>query len=681
MPELLSPPTTGANPTKRAQILQLAKEIEQLAAGSLPPQQFFPQFLARLVSALGAQGGAVWLSDAGRLNLCCEQRLSDTSFADNADVKTQHFHQRLLGEVVASGQTRTIHTDDETQFTLPVRHLLVLAPLHADQQNVGVIEVFQRPDVSVESRAGFLQFVEQMCGYASRYLEQARRPAPPAATAGTFSEELARFGLQLQRSLRVNEVASVAANDGRLLVGCDRVSVLVRRGRKIRVEAVSGQETIQPRANLIRAMVALSEQVIMSGERVRYLGMWEALPPQVEKRLADFVQESGSRMVLAVPLREPAPLWTPQSATEQSDPRPRKPGRVMGCLVLEQFSHSEPRPELTERLDWLTAYTAAALHNARVYRSVFLLPLWRALGRTADWLHGRRLAKTLATLILIAAVVSALVFVQFDFRVEGEGRLMPVHRREVFVPNDGEVVEVLVSSGERVSEGQLLVRLRNNELRASLVATRSQLEEKRKLLAGLTAERDDAIKSPSGEREIRVEGELAKTRAEIHGLEQQLLVFEEREQQLQVRAPIAGVVSTFEVDQLLRHRPVRRGEILLDVMDDAGPWQLELDVAEHRMGHLLRAQDSLGNDRPVEFLLVTAPEQTHRATLRAVSTRAVVSDSQRPVVEVLAALEDDQEVNRRIGAEVRAKIHCGRSCLGYVLFGDVIEFVQKYFWL
>ena len=33
------------------------------------------------------------------------------------------------------------------------------------------------------------------------------------------------------------------------------------------------------------------------------------------------------------------------------------------------------------------------------------------------------------------------------------------------------------------------------------------------------------------------------------------------------------------------------------------------------------------------------------------------------------------------GAEVIAKIDCGRRSLGYVLFGDVIEFIRKRFWL
>ena len=50
------------------------------------------------------------------------------------------------------------------------------------------------------------------------------------------------------------------------------------------------------------------------------------------------------------------------------------------------------------------------------------------------------------------------------------------------------------------------------------------------------------------------------------------------------------------------------------------------------------------------------------------------------VVRVFGAI-DGREFEHRIGADVRAKIHCGEKSLGYVLFGDVIEFLYQRFWL
>ena len=677
MPPAPSTPTAPAPVpagSPQALVLNIAREIELLVSGGLPPQQFFPRFLEKLVAAVAAPAGAVWLIEQGRFQLCCDVRLKATGLLESAD--TQRFQQRLLGEVAANGETQIVHTDDEPQVAFPSRHLLILTSLRANGTCRGVVEIFQRPDVAAGARSGYLQFVEQMSGFASLYLERAQ--APPSATAtGVFNDELARFGLQLQRSLLLRDVATVAANDGRLLVGCDRISVVLQRGRKILVQAVSGQESIHPRANLVKSMVRLSREVIRSGVAVKYTGKTDSFAPQVKERLGDFVQESGARMVFVTPLTAPTALVS----RELKEDRPQQPGKVFGCLVLEQFTQSEPSRELTERLDWLASFSGAALNNARTHQSVFLLPLWTALGRATDWLHGRKLVKTAVATAILTAITCIMTLVQIDFRVEGDGRLMPVTRREIFVPYDGEVVDVLVTSGERVTAGQLLVKLRNNELRSELIATESQREEKRKLLSALLAERDEAIKGPSGERGNRIEGELAKTSAELQGLERKREALEERELLLNVTSPIAGVVSTFEVDQLLKHRPVRRGEILLEVMDDTGPWQLELNVAEHRTGHLLRAQQANSDALPIKYLLVTSPERTHPATLKEVGTRVVTSEDNQPVIEVLASLGDELGLSRRIGAEVRARIHCGRKSVGYVLFGDVIEFVQKYLWL
>ncbi|MEI8379731.1 MAG: efflux RND transporter periplasmic adaptor subunit [Planctomycetota bacterium] len=560
--------STNADPKQdslQQRVQNLAREIEQLAGTGLPPQDFFPPFLDKVVSAVAAQGGAIWLLDNGKLQLCCEVRLKETGLLDSTEI--QQFHQRVLGKVASDGETRTTHTDDEPEVTFPLRHLLVLAPLWANGGCKGVVEIFQRPDVPAAARAGYMQFVEQMAGYASMSLDRGHARTSTPVTSN-FDNDIARYGLQLQRSLQVRDVAAVAANDGRLLVGCDRVSVILQRGKKIEAEFVSGQETIHRRANLVKSMVRLSREVIKSGVAVKYTGITDSFAPQVKERLTDFVQESGARMVYVLPLRAPTPLVPPES----TDDRSPGPGRVIGCLLLEQFAVSEPSRELTERLDLMIAYTAAALHNAQTYQTVFLLPLWRAMGNIINGMHGKKLLKTLAAFAVIAIVTCVLVFVKIDFRVEGEGRLMPVERREVFVPYDGEVIEVLVASGARVNAGDLLVRLRNNELRSEVIATESQRDEKRKLISALLAERDEIIRSPTGERGNRVEGELAKTLVELRGLERKVDVLQERERRLNVTSPIAGVVSTFEVDQLLRHRPVRRGEILLEVMDDTGPW-------------------------------------------------------------------------------------------------------------
>ena len=95
------------------------------------------------------------------------------------------------------------------------------------------------------------------------------------------------------------------------------------------------------------------------------------------------------------------------------------------------------------------------------------------------------------------------------------------------------------------------------------------------------------------------------------------------------------------------------------------------------MRQVLTGTDAL----PVEFLLATTHETTFRGVLESEATRAAVSEKEGTVVEAYASILEEEmprlKEHLRIGAEVRARIDCGPMSLGYVLFGDVVEWVMK----
>jgi hypothetical protein len=664
----------------RQRILQMAREIEQLAESGMPPEQFFQRFLQLLMGALGSRAGAVWmLGNGGMLNRFCEINLAETALNDNPEALRTN--QRLLVEVIADGQARSHNPDDARGVELPSPHHIILAALQNGTESVGVVEIFQRPDSPREARPGYLQFVEQMCGYASKYLERPRDlPAAKSGPSDGFIEEFAAFVLGLQRSLQMKEVASIAANDGRLLLKCDRVSLAVQRGKKVVIQAISGQDAVNQRANLVSSMSRLAEQVVATGEPVMYTGKVENLPPQVEEPLAAYVQESGSRMVAVVPLLETEPIDTTPGEKPDRPPTERRT-RAIGCLIAEQIKDSQPPPQLRERIDLMADHIAAALNNARSHQQIFLLPVWQTLGRTTEWFYGRKLLKTLAILGLIGAVLGTLFVLPWDYRVEGEGRLMPVEQGQVFAPNDGEVEEILVQTGERVSAGQELVKLRNDDLTEMLTAAQDELAEKEGDAIALGVQ---AREAPARSQEAyQLEGELLVVQKEIAALLDRISRLERRVAELTVTAPNDGVVATFQLEQKLMGRPVRRGEILMEVMDDSGDWRLELEVPEDRLGHIMQAQQKLGrDDLRIEYVLATSATEDYECRLSEIATRPASSAENTSIVEVYAAIDRDAlPPNRRIGSDVRAKIHCGKKSLGYVLFGDVIEFFQKQFWL
>lgn len=664
----------------RDKIIQLAREIEEHSRSNMPPKEFFNEFLKRVVGAVGARAGVVWLrNDANRLELLQEIGLEKTGFHENPDAMATN--QKLLTEVLSNGQACTYHPA-ETSEQLPTEDMLVLAALQSNKEVVGVVQIFQRHDTPAQARPGFLQFVEQMTGYACRYLDkQGNEDASSSMSVSQIAEDFEQFVLQLHKSLDVKEVAFTAANDGRLLVGCDRISIAVLDGRKTVVRAVSGQDSVNQRANLVRKMTKLASHVIRTNEKMEYTGKVDHLAPKIERALADYVQESGSRMVTVIPVFKPDPVIE----KEDSNSRPlEKVRKAVGGIIIEQVAESQPKPGVLEKGDLISDHIGASIYNAKQYNRLFLMPLWQGLGKVFGFLEGRNGLKAALVVLAMAGVVAAMVMVPWEYRVEGQGKMMPVIQKDVFVPWDGEVIGISVESGQHVEVGDDLVLIKNPDLKTQLTAAKGELNSKAALLKTIHGELNRNLRPTEPSKRNELEGQMKQTQEEMKALVAQIKIIDTRVESLNVKAPISGVIATFQLKQLLLNRPVRRGEVLLEIKHDDGEWHLELDVEEKRMGHFLNAVKANNNDlaRNVEFKLATDSESEFQGKVSKVSTRANSSQEAGSVVMVFCEFDKKQLPRQpRIGAEVRAKINCGEKSLGYVLFGDVVEFVQKYFWL
>jgi multidrug efflux pump subunit AcrA (membrane-fusion protein) len=664
----------------RDRVLQMARQIEELSQTAAPPETFFPEFLRLLVGSLGARAGAIWMLDGtSRLRLAHELRFAETGIRDNSPAAG--LNDRLLNEALTTGQAVSLAPDDPNSANrLPAAFLVLVAALQVGEESLGVVEVFQRSDAPRDARPGFLQFVEQMVGHASRYLERQQTDSQPQ-DAASFLTDFEQFLLQLQRGEDTEEVATTAANDGRQLLGCDRLSVAIHKGAKTSIVAISGQDSVNARANLTRAMAQIAERVIELREPLTFSGKIDELPPQIERPLADFVQESGSRMVKLLPLIEPEPLMNRRD-DEHRRKAPPRPRETIGCLVIEQTAESRPRSTVEARSALLAEHVSAVLTRARQNDRILFLRLWQTLGHGVEWFHGRRLAKTLAALAGLILVVAALWLVPYDYRVTGKGKLMPVRRHQIFAPENGEVIEIFVHGGDKVKNGQRLLQLRNEQLTAEYNDNLYKLEQAVEQVTSSGFETDAARNADDKQGTLKTSMARRKAQVERDGLSDIVKIQKERVDSLLITAPIAGRIASFQLEETLQNRPVQQGELLLEDMDESGPWRLELEVEGSRMGHVLRAwQASPDHKLDVEFIPATALESTFTATLDSISTRSAVSTDQSNIFEMHASTDASKIPDLWIGAEVRAKINCGPRSLGYVLFGDVVEFIRQKLWL
>ncbi len=672
----------------KAQIRSLVNEIAALAKGGATADEFYPELLSRVITALAAAGGAIWLLDEDRqLQLQYQINAEPSLLSDDSDDANRH--NRLIRRVANSGQSLLIPpysgtTDGDAEGN-PTRYLLVLGALQHDGQNDGLIEIFQRPDTAPDTQRGYLRFVQQMCELASEWLRsQKLRTLGDRQTLWQQSDSFARAA---HESLDLTETANVVANEGRRMIGCDRVSVAIKRGSKCRVLAISGQDTIENRSNIVTALNRLASRVVAAGEPLWHDGSTEDLPPQIEEALEEYVDLSYGRNIAVLPLRAPERKLgvDEEGATGELDRDNAHRGEVIGALIVEQIESDLPPAVFHSRCDLVYEHGTRAIANSLSHTNLFLMPIWRALGRATWVLKARTLPKTLAVAGLLMAVIFGLIFIPRDFNLQAEGTLKPEVERNVFAKIDGEVIDVKVEHGEVVTAGQELVHLRNRQIDIDMADVQGQILTTKAELASVQGKLGNLSRRQRLDpAELRtMEGEAAQLRTKLQVLEAKLELKQKRAEELIVRSPVDGVIVSWEVERMLRSRPVQTGQVLMKVADLSRPLHIEVDMPEKREGHLDRYIEQMGADQlDVRYILASDPDQPLKGTLltKHISRRAEESEEHGSVIKMRVMPDQESLANLKPspGTRVTADIRCGRRASGFVFFHEVYEWLCKF---
>ncbi|HEX3997360.1 MAG TPA: HlyD family efflux transporter periplasmic adaptor subunit [Pirellulales bacterium] len=661
------------------EIDELVDDVSRLAGSDLSVAEFHVGLLQRAVRGLAAVGGAIWIQRGpGQIALETQIHLDALPLAENwADAQR---HTYLLEAALSTGSAAVVAPlsamSGHPQAANPTAYLLVLAPLPVDAGTSGVIEVFQRPGVSPAAERGYLRFLSTLSELAGDFQRnrQLRQLQDREILWGRFE----RFVEQIHTTLDVRQTAYTIANDGRSLVGCDRLSVGVLRGRKCRLLASSGVDQFDRRASGVQLLERLAAVVAKIDEPLWHDDNRSPLPPQIETPLEAALDDTHARAMAVLPLhaiepREPAP-------TKESPGKLPEPGRLVGVLIAERFDNGIFDPPQRERIEAVARQSAVALANAQAYRNVPFMPALQAVGRL-NWLP-----KALVALGVAAAVVAALVFVPVDFDVTAHGQLQPERRQEVFARSDGIVVgdDLKVAHGDRVERGQLLGTLRRPQLDFESSRIDGELRTAQEKLSALRNSRLAAGQDNAGggDKVEQLAAEEEEAKAQLTSLAHQQEILAGQRADLEMRSPLAGTVLTWNVRELLAARPVTRGQVLLTVADLSGPWVLEIQVPDDRIGHVLAAEEASAHaDKPLamSFIVATEPGTTHAGHVKRIALATQTDKTTGATVLVTAdfdrtAIPADE---LRPGATVVAKIHCGRRSLGYVWLHQLWETIQS----
>ena len=112
-----------------------------------------------------------------------------------------------------------------------------------------------------------------------------------------------------------------------------------------------------------------------------------------KQAIEEYVDQSYTKSLAVIPLRKPKPAdaQQPTPPAARADRRAPTPGQIVGALIIEQIESEIPREILAPRLDLVYEHSARALSNALDHNSLFLMPVWRTIGKSR-WLVQARAA-------------------------------------------------------------------------------------------------------------------------------------------------------------------------------------------------------------------------------------------------------------------------------------------------
>lgn len=164
-------PARRVGDDSRKKVLALAREIEVLARPETEEHIFFPAFLHRLLTAIGAPAGMIWINSRDGMPLVrAAQGLESTGYSENVDAALMS--NSLLMNVRQHRRTLIFGAGELTTLPIPTNHLYVVTPLMVGRDCLGFVEALLRATTDPRARSGYMQFIEQMSGYAGRYLYQ-----------------------------------------------------------------------------------------------------------------------------------------------------------------------------------------------------------------------------------------------------------------------------------------------------------------------------------------------------------------------------------------------------------------------------------------------------------------------------------------------------------------------------
>jgi multidrug resistance efflux pump len=472
--------------------------------------------------------------------------------------------------------------------------------------------------------------------------DSAQRQDEPVRTAEPIDPRQKALALGLEFSKRAVESESledlffILTNDIRALVEFDRAFLVTHAGGKTVFSAASNQPTLEKKSKFHRTILQLGKSVkdlnrglLLSAQSDSMNLPDEDIDASVLAELDSYLDVSECEYLFCVPLNHR--------------------GSPLGHLFLEFHERKPPnRVQILTVLNMAPFFAAALAEQWLVANRPGLVKEISPKGTT-----GRKALRFLfVTLPILLAVVGligfAFLFVPMEYYVGGESEVVPKERHIAFSKIDGIVEKVLVSEGQSVEKDQVLAILDKKELDYEIGSAQRQFDILTKEMVMLRRE--------SGQTPAKLaESKLVELKRQSAWEQLQFLKW--RARFLEIKAPVAGIVITKDVESLAG-RKFKAGESFCEIAEPGELW-VDVFVPEDKISFVADGQ-------VIELYLNSNPREAYML---------VVSET-APISEVVPRLGNVYRVSApfknapgfvKVGMKGVGKIATGEANLWFIV--------------
>ncbi|HTT19615.1 MAG TPA: efflux RND transporter periplasmic adaptor subunit [Candidatus Sulfotelmatobacter sp.] len=613
-------------------------DLEKVFNSTLEIHPLLQLIANKFQEVMRVQAVNVWMVDGDAVRLVNRSGDDPTSDLDSIQVPGDGIAGDLSdnGEpvLIPDPQDGRLSRRNKGQSGTPIFSLLGCALMDRDSL-VGVVEVINRED-GAPFDDDDLFLLTSICQTANNALHNASLLQSERKLE--VLETLVKVSHEITSTLDVDRVLQAVIKGARSVVAYDRAAMALEQRGNLVLKVVSGMTAINFSDPTVKLLKEMLEWASLSKEEIHVRQRGSEIDVEREASRAKFreyFEITGARTFFVLPLDDDQ-------------------GRL-GLLSLESRDPEFLSQAHMEVIRVLAAQTTVALRNASLYREVpFIDVLQPVLEKKRKFLA---MEKRRRALLLGAAAAVTLFLVAFPvpMRLSGSAVVAPVHRAQVMAAADGVVKTVYVREGDNVPAGAVLADLEDWNARSAVAAARAKYE------SALADVNRALVKNDGSEAGVqRVQADYWM--AELKRLEEQL-------DKTHLRAPIAGVVGTRDVENMVG-RHLSPADTFAEVID-AEKSLIDVAIEERDVGLLSPRQ-------PATVKLNSFPLETFRGQVQVVSPVGGVENDEK--VFFARVLVPNPQGLIRAGMQGRGKVAAGWRPAGYVLLRRPAMWIYSKLW-